>query len=186
MFPPQAFFTRRSNISRPSCTSEDRGCCIGCSVRTTLLPASKQDGTIKRIAKSDGCGEITSKISHGHNVGVRSAVLNEVSRSGKGYVYNAVCKSDVRSYLEKYKGGDADVINGDSCGRVLFGIVGVIMTVPIGSQKRVVQSLLCPACCVQWEPSRFAGPAPRQTSATFFDRHYAGPLGLKRAFVLKC
>ena len=28
-----------------------------------------QDGTIKRIAKSDGCGEITSKISHGHNVG---------------------------------------------------------------------------------------------------------------------
>src|SRR5215469_12962767 len=40
-----------------TCSSEDRGCCIGCSVRTTLLLGSKQDGTIKRIAKSDGCGE---------------------------------------------------------------------------------------------------------------------------------
>ena len=155
-------------------------------MRTTLLPASKQDGTIKRIAKSDGCGEITSKISHGHNVGVRSAVLNE-SRSGKGYVYNAVCNPMFEATSKNIKGAMPMSLTVTLVGEFCSGLSGLsAMTVPIGSQKRVVQSLLCPACCVQWEPSRFAGPAPRQTSATFFDRHYAGPLGLKRAFVLKC
>jgi len=109
-------------------------------VRTALLLASKQDGTIKRIAKSDGRSMIASEISrHGHNVSVRSPILYEVSSSGKGHVYDTVRKSDVRSDLEKYKGGDADIINGDFWGVICSGFSGLsAMMVPIGSQKGIV------------------------------------------------
>jgi hypothetical protein len=132
-------------------------------VRTTLLIGSKQDRTIKRIAQSEGCGEIASKISHGHNVSVRSSILYEVSRSGEGYVYNAVCKSNVRSDLKKYKASDSNIINADFCVRLL----GIVWVISHDRSYRFSKRGRFKACCPAHEDARgaaetLAGPRTKK------------------------